>query len=86
MKNDIGPRMFLIYPGMTDFEEVEIIGPAARHGYCWVRPFGGDDEITVAISRLVDLETAQSRKNTRIIENRDDSGVWTTEERSVRII
>lgn len=82
MRNDIGPRMFLIYPGMTDFEEVEIISPAAHHGYCVVRPLGSDDELTVSVSRLVDLETAQRRSSTRVIQ-RDG---YTVSEHTVRSI
>ena len=59
--------MFLIYPGMTDFEEVEILEPA-EPGYCWVRPFNSDDQLKVSIGRLVDEATARTRKSTEIIE------------------
>lgn len=75
--------MFLIYPGMSDFQEVEIGEPAPEAGYCYVRPFGSDEWIKVAVSRLVDLETARSRTHTKIIENHDDFGRWITEEHSV---
>jgi len=61
-------NMFLIYPGMTDFEEVEIIEPSVPHGYVWVRPLGSDATFDVHTSRLVDRATAMSRKNTTIIE------------------
>jgi hypothetical protein len=61
-------NMFLIYPGMTDFEEVKIIEPAREAGYCYVRPLGSDDEIKVSMTRLVDRETAITRKNTKIIQ------------------
>lgn len=77
--------MFLIFPGMTDFEEVEIIAPASDPGYCYVRPLGSDDEMKVSIKRLVDQETARARTNTTIIESRDDFGRWTTTEHTVRI-
>lgn len=62
------PTMFLIYPGMNDFEEVEITRETAEPGYCYVRPFGNDDPIKVHTSRLVDRETATARKSTRVIE------------------
>jgi hypothetical protein len=76
-------NMFLIYPGMTDFEEVELSREIAEPGYCYVRPFGSDDLIKVATSRLVDRETMLSRRHTQIIERHDDMGRWTVEEKSV---
>lgn len=73
-------HMFLIYPGMTDFEEVEIIAPARLHGFCAVRPMGADDEMIVHTSRLVDEATAIARTQTHVIE-RDG---YTVTERTVR--
>ena len=61
-------NMYLIYPGMTDFEEVEIIEPARDPGFCYVRPLGSDDELKVAFSRLVNRETAITRSSTQTIQ------------------
>ena len=82
-------HMFLIYPGMSDFEEVEITTETAEPGYCYVRPMGADEIMKVSISRLVDQETAQARTTTEtIIENHNDwiNGPWisTTTTRTVR--
>lgn len=77
-------NMFLIYPGMTDFEEVEIIEPAAEAGYCYVRPFGSDDHIKVHTSRLVDRQTAISRKSTRVIERHTEWLDYTVTEQTIK--
>jgi hypothetical protein len=64
---------------MTDFEEVEITPEIAEPGYCYVRPFGSDDSIKVALSRLVDEATARSRTHVETITtNHNDwiNGSW----------
>jgi len=79
---------FLIYPGMTDFEQVEILEPASEPGFCYVRPFNSEDQLKVHVSRLVDEATARARRTeTTITEERSDwvNGSWisTTTTRSV---
>lgn len=79
---------FLIYPGMTDFEQVEILEPAEDPGFCWVRPFNSEDQIKVHTSRLVDEATAMARRRTTTVtEVRSDwiNGPWlaTTTTRTV---
>lgn len=59
---------FLIYPGMTDFEEVEILEPSETPGFVYVRPFNSEAQLKVHTSRLVDEATARARKNTKIIQ------------------
>lgn len=86
--NSYTAHAYLIFPGMTDFEEVEIQEPAAEAGFCYVRPLGSDDPIKVHVSRLVDEATMRSRRSeTTITETRSDwvNGPWisTTTTRTV---
>jgi hypothetical protein len=83
--------MFLTYPGMSDFEEVEILSPAEDAGFCYVRAFGSDAELKVHTSRLVDAATAlrRTRTETTTVEHSDwINGSWisTTTTRTVTAI
>lgn len=84
-------HMYLIYPGMTNFVEVEITEPAREAGYCYVRDVSTDAVSKVSVSRLVDHATAQARTRTETItENHSDwvNGPWisTTTTRTVTVV
>lgn len=72
--------MYLIYPGMSDYVTVEIVKPGDVPGTVYVRQPGNGSLRRVSISRLVDQETAEERKSTKIIE-RDG---YTVTEHTVR--
>jgi hypothetical protein len=84
--NETNIHMFLIYPGMSDFEEVEIIEPATEAGFCYVRPMGADEHMKVHTSRLVDRETAMTRSQTRTFTRTDEYGSYTVTEHTVKAV
>lgn len=80
--------MYLIYPGMTDFVEVEIIEPASDPGFVMVRDTATNDVSKVHIDRLINRETMLSRRHVEEITTEHNdwiNGSWisTTTKRTV---